>query len=233
MASPDAERNLFRFAELRRVVGGRKAVKIAPLWAVAKRYKVIVRDLTDVSDLPVASPAFTCHGLDSTSPVELVAFDRRLSVAEIERRLEEGQTCEIWRRDDRIVHFRWLTPARTSLRFLGLDFEPAEGDCLLFEVFTLAHERVRGVHGNVASHSLRRASSQGFRRMVALCAWWNTPALRVGEKFGFECAGAVTRWQLGPGIVFTVRGGVELREKRLSVSGSRPDRRGSSRVGVE
>jgi len=184
---------------------------------MAKRYVVIVRDLRDVSDLAMVSSDYSCHGLESSSPAELASFDRRLSEAEIERRKAAGQICEIWRSGDRIVHFRWYSRVRTSLPFLGLDFEPQDRDLLLFEVFTLASERVRGVHSNVARHSLKRASDSGFLRLVALCAWWNAPALRVGEKYGFEIAGTVTRWQLGPAATFSTSRSVEVQEGRLSV----------------
>lgn len=217
MARSRVQQKLLRFSELRRTVGDRKAMWIAPLWAMAKRYVVIVRNLTDVSDLSEASSAYSCQGLESTSPAELANFDRRLSEAEIERRVEEGQIFQVWRLGDRLVHFRWLSTVRTTLPYLGLDFEPQDGDLLLFEVFTLADNRVRGVHSNVAPHSLRRASEGGFQRMVALCAWWNTPALRVGEKNGFEIAGTVTRWQLGPVATFSTSRSVEVQERRLSV----------------
>jgi len=218
-----AQQNQLRFAELRRTVGDRKALWIAPLWAMTKRYLVIIRNLTDVSDLPVAYSAYTCHGLESSSPAELVSFDRRLSEAEIDGRIAAGQICEIWRLDSRIVHFRWLSTVRVSLPFLGLDFEPLAGDLLLFEVFTLADKRVRGIHTNVARHSLRRASDGGFQRMVALCAWWNAPALRVAEKNGFKIAGAVTRWQLGPVATFSTSRSVQVQGKTLSVLESRDD----------
>jgi len=228
-----AGRNLSRLAELRCTVGDQRAIRIAPLWAVAKRYVVIVRGLTHVSDPPAGSAAYSCHGLESTSPAELAAFDRRLSIAEIERRTAAGQTCEIWWLDAQIVHFRWFSAVRTSLPYLGLDFKPQDEDLLLFEVFTVADKRVRGVHSNVALQSLKRASDRGFKRMVALCAWWNAPALRVGEKNGFEVVGTVTRWQLGPFAAFTVSGGVEVRKGMMSVPGPRFDRAGSTRAGGE
>lgn len=229
MVRSGTRRRVLRLHELRRTVGSARAAWIAPLWAIARRYVVIARDLTDVSDLPVASAEFVCRGLESSSPAELASFDPRLSVAEIERRVQEGQTCEIWRHEGTIVHFRWLIAAPASLPFLGLDFRPRDGDCLLYEVFTLTDNRVRGVHSQVARHSLRRASLAGNRRMLALCAWWNVPALRVGEKSGFERTGAVTRWQMGPVATFTATGEVEVSGSALSVPGSRGSRDGSNR----
>lgn len=224
-------RNLSRLTELRRTVGGRRATWITPLWAVVKRYVVIGRVLGDVGDLETVSTEYTCHSLDSTSPAELASVDRRLDVAEIERRVAEGQTCEIWRRDGRIVHFRWFSGVQTALPFLGLEFDPLEGDHLLFEVYTVADKRVRGVHSDAATRSLMRSRDDGHRRMIAMCGWWNTPALRVGEKNGFVRLGTVTRWQLGPWVGFTATGKVAVRAGVVSVSRPRVDAAESIRAG--
>lgn len=214
-------RHLSRFTELRRAVGPGKAIWITPLWAVAKRYVVIGRELSDLEDFQIQPSDYSRHGLESSSPAELASFDRRLDVTEIQRRVAEGQTCEIWRRDDEIVHFRWYSDVRTALPFLGVEFKPIDGDYLLFEVYTLAANRVRGVHSSVATRSLMRSKEDGHQRTVAICGWWNTPALRVGEKYGFERLGTVTRWQLGPWVRFTSTGQVKVKGKVLSVPRSR------------
>ena len=60
-------------------------------------------------------------------------------------------------------------------------------------------------------------SEAGYQRMIALCAWWNAPALRVGEKNGFKVVGTVTRWQAGPATAFRSGGAVRVQQKKLRV----------------
>ncbi len=224
----NSPRTLHRYTELQQTVGDGKALLIAPLWAMVRRYVVITKNLRDAAATDAPDLEFTRHDFSSVEPSELVAIDRRLTLAEIDRRLGESQFCEIWKSDGKIIHFRWLAPARTALPFLGLEFEPASGDCLLFEVYTASGERVRGIHSRVARETLRRLGLAGYRRMVALCAWWNGPALRVGEKNEFRRVGSVTRWQLGAKGTFKAEGQAQLRGRVLSISGALESRPGAN-----
>ena len=187
------------------------------VWSAARRYVLVARDLGDVSDLLAGGNGLVCQGLESTSTEELMALDRRLTRQEIERRRRDGQICEVWRLDGSIVHFRWLADRRTHLDYLGLDFAPQPGDILVDEVFTPVAARGRGIHREVASLSTRRASAAGYRRQIALCAWWNTPALRVTRRWGYLPVGTVTRWHISPRPRFSVTGAANLQSRVLSL----------------
>ena len=181
---------------------------------------MIARDLREAIDLPGPGPELRCTEANRDEAKKLTQLDPRLTRMELDRRFTEGQICHIWWVDERIVHLRWFTDRRAFLPFLGLTFRPQDGDYLLYEVFTRADRRVRGIHSLVAGASLRRARDLGYRRMVALCAWWNTPALKVGWKTGFRSVGTITAWQLGPNRLFTNSGEVSVRGTEMSVKGA-------------
>jgi GNAT superfamily N-acetyltransferase len=204
-----------RFAAVADTIGWPRALLLAPLWAMSRRFIISDRPLVDLPE--VTDPRYPWDELRGEALQELPGLNPLLTPAEIERRVKEGMTCFACRMEGRIVHYRWYATSSVWLPFLGLRWQPEPGDYTSLDVFTAPDLRGKGIHGVLAVKGLRRAQAQGFRRCVSFIAFWNRPSLLVSERIGFRRRGSVTRWGVGPGTFHTSGGVVEVRDRVLRV----------------
>ena len=190
-----------------------RALWLSPRWQVRKEYIVLAKDLrTETPKLltetqvPVRWTVLTEAEIPS-----LRAANPALSETEMRRRWQEGQECVGGWVDDSLAHYRWDTWTRTYLPYLKRDFEPREGDALVFDAFTHRAFRGKGIHSLSTALALDRARQRGFARSITMVAWWNRAALRVVfEKAKRDVVGTVGYWQLGTATKHFVSGSVRF-----------------------
>jgi hypothetical protein len=171
---------------------------VGPLWAVRPRYLVLTRGLDGPLPPIPPRPDLRCSPLTDRDVPRLTAVDPGLEVAEIQRRLDEGQGCHLYWVGESIVHYRWEATGTIYLPYLGLTLRLLAGDMCSTWTFTAPGSRGTGLMTVTSPASLHRMRAQGARRAVSVVAWWNTPSVRVTQqRAGRTVVGAVGCWRIG------------------------------------
>ena len=172
---------------------------VGPLWLVCRRYLVLTRDLTTALPPVPHRPDLRWTTLTETDAPRLVAMNPTLGLAEVRRRLAEGQECHLCWSGNALAHYRWEATGPVYLPFLGLTLRLLPGDVCGSWSFTHPVFRGSGMHTATTLAALHRLRSRGLRRTLSLVAWWNDAALQVTrDRAGRNVVGAVARWQVGP-----------------------------------
>lgn len=113
-------------------------------------------------------------------------------------RLGRGHRCfAVWQ-DGRIVDVAWLATRRVTIAYLRLDLTLAREEVLLYNSFTLAAYRGRGLAKARDAHVLRHYQREGFHRMIAFVAVENKAGLRSMQATGYRPIGMVRCLRFGP-----------------------------------
>ncbi len=188
---------LVRFLDATRFLGFRNMLWIVPCWLVRPRYHVMTRDLR--RPLPEVPPGEPLHWKELTEAdlAQILAINPAMSEAEIRRRWDEGQECQLGWIEGALVYHGWHARRPVYLPYLGRTLRLLEGDYLLSDTFTHPAFRTRGIQLRTSIWSLHRARDQGCTRHLAINAWWNAPSLRVAQNTGFRRVGTVGYWTVG------------------------------------
>lgn len=197
-------------------VGPVRAMAVAPLWLIHRRFVVSTLVLDRLPASP--DPASRWDRLQGPALDELFEINPLLEREEVRLREESGMLCFACRIGGEIVHYRWYATDALWLPFLGLRWIPEVGDYTTLDVFTTPKMRNRGFHKRFSIEGLSRARARGFRRSVSFVAWWNGPSLAVLDSLGFRSVGSATLWRLAPVSVHTATGAVRIRDLELRVS---------------
>lgn len=200
-----------RAMELVYAIGVVRAPWVALGWLVAKRHRILVRDLSRPIAAPTRRvPQASWSFLGRESGDELTRLNPRLGPAEIEQRFAVGHECLGARLEGRLVYHRWHALTRTSLPTLGVELVLAPSDRYMYHVFTAPALRGRGLHSDGMWQALVMAREQGVARCLACIAWWNRPNLHAVSKVGYVPLGDATRWGVGGWSRVVTAGGVHL-----------------------
>jgi hypothetical protein len=204
--SPD----FFRLRETVQLLGWRLAW-VGPLWAVRPRYLVLTRSLDGPLPPVPPRPDLRCSTLTEADVPSLTAVDPGLDIAEIRRRLDEGQACHLYWIGESLAHYRWEATRLAYLPYLGLTLRLLPGDMCSTWTFTAPAFRGAGLMTVTSPASLHRMHAQGARRAVSVVAWWNTPSMRVTRQTaGRAVVGAVGCWRIGRWRRYFAEGAVRL-----------------------
>ena len=119
------------------------------------------------------------------------------SAATFGSRLTAATRCYLVLDGDLIVHATWVTTAGAWLRELATYFEPPAGDAYIYESFTRAEVRGRGVYP-FALGNISRTLTHEVRRLWVGVEAHNSPSFRAITKAGFSTACEVSyRRRLG------------------------------------
>jgi hypothetical protein len=187
-----------RILDVRRTIGIVRLAQIAPGWLIRREFLVTVKDLT--SPLPPVTPGpdIVWRRLAASEIPRLLAGSPTLTLAEVWRRLREGQECWVTWAGDIPAHWRWETSAETYLPYLHRTVRPLDGDLWVVDVYTHPSRRQRGLYTAATVTAMHRARERGHRRLIGLIAAWNLPVLRVAEE-GLRRAvvGTAGYWAIG------------------------------------
>lgn len=196
-----------RVADAAALTGLARLAWLGPLWSVYAAYDVLAWDAAGGA-LPSAPwPQGIQPRWLSTAGLDLLSdFNPRWPVAELERRLAEGQEAVVWLQAGRPVHCRWLATRDAYLPYLGRRVRPAAGDLLSVEAYTPPEHRRRGLYEAGTAWTLAEIRRRGLRRGLFLVAGWNRPVRSLLERIGLERVGRIERFGLGPLRRWRIRG---------------------------
>jgi hypothetical protein len=229
---------LARFANVAGGIGWTRALLVAPLWLVWKRYWLLEARLEEASVRP-AAPAeserrLAAAGLSSreisAGEVELLLeVNPLLPIEEATRRLAEGHRCTLFWQAGAPVHYRWAGTGPVRLPVGGLTLVPEAGDYLAIEVWTRSSARRQGIQSLCTEWSTGQALSWSASRKLVFVAWWNRPSLTANRVHGgFRRAGTFSQWGWGRLGGCTVSGRARLAGKTLRLPHRPPGEGGGS-----
>lgn len=108
------------------------------------------------------------------------------SAATFAERLSTRTRCFLVEDGTKIVHASWVTGAGAWTRELRAYLVPPPGDVYIYESFTRADARGRGVYPYALANILAWAAATGAARVWVAVEEHNPPSLRAVAKAGFE-----------------------------------------------
>jgi hypothetical protein len=108
------------------------------------------------------------------------------SAATFASRLTETTHCFLVTHGDKVLHATWATTRSAWTRELGGYLMVPRGDCYVFESFTRADSRGRGVYPFGLKGICEWAVKQGLKRVWIGVESGNVASLRAIAKVGFE-----------------------------------------------
>jgi GNAT superfamily N-acetyltransferase len=108
------------------------------------------------------------------------------SAATFAARLSEDTHCFLVSDGETLLHASWVTTSGAWTRELRAYLVPPGGDAYIYESFTRADARGRGVYPFALAHILEWAASTGIARVWVAVEEHNPPSLRAVAKAGFR-----------------------------------------------
>lgn len=146
-------------------------------------------------DTAPTAPAAAELVFREASAADAVAYARDIgtdSRATFTARLSDATRCFLVEADGRLVHATWMTTMAAWTREVGGYLRPPAGDAYVYESFTRADARGRGVYpfalGNIAATLHKRS----IKRVWIGVESDNAPSLRAVAKAGFEPSFAIS-----------------------------------------
>lgn len=100
-------------------------------------------------------------------------------------RLSEETLCFVARSDGSLLHATWVTTQPTWTREVRRYFTPPAGDVYVFESFTRAEARGRGIYPLILQAIAEWSAEKRLNRLWAGVTADNHPSLRAISKAGF------------------------------------------------
>ncbi len=201
---------VFQFLDLYQTFGIARATHLAARWAIRREFIVAERNLR--TPLPTLPPVDSSRWtrLTDADIAHVRRINPALCVAEIRRRLEEGQTCLLYWLGDVLVHYTWRTMRPAYLPYLRKTIWPLEGDVFVVESFTHPPFRGQGIHVHSVNWTAREAKDSGLCRRLSMVPWWATPSLQALSRNGCTMVGTVGYWNGGLQRSYFATGDVRL-----------------------
>lgn len=209
---------LSRLNDLRLAAGTMRALLIAPLWLVRRRHIVLEMEIQRTeSHSTEDEPEIEWRQIGESDVMSILEVNPTLDRNLVTARFREGLELNACLLGGRIVHYRWYASKPSTLTFLGLAWQPEEGDYTVLGAYTDPRVRNRGVNRAVVRQGIERARARGFRRVVSFIADWNTPSLKGTTHSGLRPIGTVTLWTMGFARWYTSTGRVEVVRRTVRV----------------
>ena len=141
-----------------------------------------------VRDAAPGAPGRNDLEFRAASPADGVRYARDIgtdSAGTFSRRLSDGTHCFIVEDDRRLLHASWVTTSGAWTRELRAYLVPPPGDAYIYESFTRADARGRGVYPFALDSIVAWAAATGVRRLWVAVEEHNPPSLRSVTKAGF------------------------------------------------
>ncbi len=101
-------------------------------------------------------------------------------------RLDPGTRCYLVVDDGKVLHASWVTTTAAWVREIRRYFRPPQGDAYVYESFTRADARGRGVYPFALRAICRELAADGVTTLWVAVEAHNEPSLRAVAKAGFE-----------------------------------------------
>ena len=139
--------------------------------------------------------------LQETEVDEYAALRPDSDPADVRRRLcrnGNGQQCFTARHGGRLVHVCWVATGRAWIDYLDREVLLAPDEAYTYEAFTAPGFRGQNISPARSSYLQRTLRVAGYRRLLAVIMPENRPAFRPLEKAGYQRAGTLGYFQIGP-----------------------------------
>ena len=110
------------------------------------------------------------------------------SAATFSRRLAQGTRCYLVLEEDKALHASWVTTTASWVREMGRYFRPPAGHAYVYESFTRADARGRGVYPFALRGICRELATDRIDWLWVAVEEGNAPSLKAVSKAGFETA---------------------------------------------
>lgn len=114
------------------------------------------------------------------------------SASTFRSRLSDDVMCFVVEADGLLVHSSWVTTTAAYTREIKRYLSPPPGDAYIYESFTKADVRGRGIYPFALAGIVTWMSEAGMKRAWVGAEQNNTPSRRAIEKAGFEEAFALS-----------------------------------------
>ena len=142
-----------------------------------------------VRDAMPGAPDNTTLSFRQASPSDGSRYARDIgtdSAATFARRLSDDTHCFVVDDGTTLLHASWVTTGGAWTRELRAYLVPPPGEAYIYESFTRADARGRGVYPFALANILGWAASRGIARVWVAVEEHNPPSLRAVAKAGFE-----------------------------------------------
>jgi ribosomal protein S18 acetylase RimI-like enzyme len=101
-------------------------------------------------------------------------------------RLSDATRCYVVEHEGRLLHSTWITTAAAWTREIHRYFRPPSGDAYIYESYTRAEARGRGLYPFALANIAAAEAAAGIRRLWVAVEEDNAASLRAVTKGGFE-----------------------------------------------
>lgn len=187
-----------------------------PRFAISRGVRVVSRPLVEVASIrffaadldasPSEGPADESLSFGSAESTEAAALMMDRSgdeiAEEIAHRFSRGDRC-FTVRDTRgnILHSRWITSKPTFIPELNLHIVPARRQLYMYDGYTRAEARRRGIDSAMRRFVFRMAHEEGAREIISYVHSHNPAGIKAAEKLQKEVGSAryvrfFSQWRL-------------------------------------
>lgn len=125
------------------------------------------------------------HSADGAAYALWIGTD---SATTFTNRLSESTRCFVVTSDEKFVHASWVTTSVAWMRELRRYLAPPPGDAYVYESFTRAEVRGRGVYPIALRNIAARVGEEGVNRLWVAVEEDNPASIKSVTKAGFERA---------------------------------------------
>lgn len=129
--------------------------------------------------------------LRRATPKDASIYERDIgtdSAATFSQRLSRGTRCYLALEGDKALHASWVTTTASWVREVGRYFRPPSGHAYVYESFTRADARGRGVYPFALRGICKELAADGIDSLWVAVEDNNAPSLKAVAKAGFETA---------------------------------------------
>lgn len=108
------------------------------------------------------------------------------SAATFRARLAEDVRCYIVEGEGKLLHSSWVTTSAAWTREIAMYLTPPEGDAYVYESFTRADARGRGIYPFALAGIVTALAEEGIRRVWVGVEATNLASQRAMDKAGFK-----------------------------------------------
>lgn len=138
---------------------------------------------------PVDSPKWEGLTFKRAEQADAAAYARDIgtdSAVTFTERLTDGTRCYLVAEGDKLLHATWVTTTASWVREVARYFRPPDGHAYVYESFTRADARGRGIYPFALHGISRELAADRIERVWVAVEAHNAPSLRAIDKAGFE-----------------------------------------------
>jgi GNAT superfamily N-acetyltransferase len=159
---------------------------------------ILALDLAAPPEAAAARAYVTTETILSDAPLSrLDGLPDYRSRESLEERRRRGDACVVARRGKRIVGFAWLAAGSWGLRDAALQFRLDPTEAVVYDIFTAAEYRGRGIMQHLLRRVAEVARAQGHRRLFARAELDNSSSIAAMEHAGFVQLAWITTLRVG------------------------------------